>query len=125
LSITTMLAACNSPPTRFIISERIMWRSTCTLSLTGFYQRCSGFPCPGHLPLRQHLHQGSAFNFLGVSFQPQRSRCLVVAWGGGVVIVVIYFLCCPVLNSATPVVQTAGVLVYMSVAHMPCGIRPI
>jgi hypothetical protein len=33
----------------------------------------------------------------------------VADWGwGGVVIRVIYFLCCLVLNSAAPVIQTAG-----------------
>jgi hypothetical protein len=42
--------------------------------------------------------------------QPQRSRWLVVAAGG---CPCVCFLCCPVLNSAAPIVQTAGVLVYI------------
>src|SRR6185369_6030572 len=56
----------------------------------GRRRRCSGTPCPDHLPVCRHLHQGTTLlDLLGVSLKPQRSRWLVVAAGG---ICSLYFL---------------------------------
>ena len=92
---------------------QVVYRPMCQQSKRHYWQpepspdKCSGPPCPDHLPVCGHFHQGPPLlDFLGVSLQPQRSRWLVVAAGG--CLPCVCFLCCPVLNSAAPVVQTVG-----------------
>jgi hypothetical protein len=53
---------------------------------------CSGSPCPDHLPVCRHLHQGSfVLDLRRVSLQPQHQQCLVESMGDPIVCDVLLF----------------------------------